>query len=227
LLVAGTTGSGKTTFLKSILEQIDLLPDDSLKLAIVDGKGEYDYVDLVRPQHFTPEFGDVLLGHTFATEVLKWIVEVEVVRRRDILRKYFSSHKDAPKAPRQAYIKAQQAGEEFPIAPIVVVIDEFAEIMLAAGATARAFEDLIQRVVQAGRSALVHLLLATQRPDANVLPGAIKANMPSRVALALPSHHDSMTVLNSTGAEELLGSGDLLYQASTGDKVRLQGYRPA
>ena len=226
LLVAGTTGSGKTTFLKSILQQLDGLPPGDFKLAIVDGKGEYDYVDLVRPQHFVPEFSDVLLGHSHAAPVLQWLVEVEVVRRRTALRTYFAQTPDAPRSPMLAYVRARATGRSFPIAPLVIVIDEFAEIMLAAGASARTFEDLVQRVVQAGRSALVHLVLATQRPDANVLAGAIKANMPSRIALSLPSHHDSMTVLNSTGAEDLLGRGDLIFQSSTGERVRLQGFNP-
>jgi S-DNA-T family DNA segregation ATPase FtsK/SpoIIIE len=212
--------------LKSILQQLDGLPPGDFKLAIVDGKGEYDYVDLVRPQHFVPEFSDVLLGHSHAAPVLQWLVEVEVVRRRTALRTYFAQTPDAPRSPMLAYVRARATGRSFPIAPLVIVIDEFAEIMLAAGASARTFEDLVQRVVQAGRSALVHLVLATQRPDANVLAGAIKANMPSRIALSLPSHHDSMTVLNSTGAEDLLGRGDLIFQSSTGERVRLQGFNP-
>lgn len=226
LLVAGTTGSGKTTFLKSVLQQLNDTPVGDITLVVVDGKGEYDYMDVVRREHFPLEFDDVLLGYDRAIDVLQWLVDSEVARRRDALRAYFGAHRDAPRAPRQAYIRARAQGDNFPIAPIVVVIDEFAEIMLSAGPSARRFEDLIQRVVQAGRSALVHLLLATQRPDANVLPGAIKANMPSRIALSLPSHHDSMTVLNSPGAEDLLGSGDLIFQSSTGERLRLQGYKP-
>jgi energy-coupling factor transporter ATP-binding protein EcfA2 len=224
LLVAGTTGSGKTTFLKSLLYQLNEIPVGEVSLVVVDGKGEYDYVDLFHKQHFPAEFNDVLLGYEHATEVLKWLVEEEVVRRRSVLRKYFAENPTAPRAPRQAFVQARSAGRPFPTAPVVVVIDEFAEIMLASGPTARSFEELVQRVVQAGRSALVHLILATQRPDANVLPGAIKANMPSRIALSLPSHHDSMTVLNSTGAELLLGTGDLLFQTSGGERLRLQGY---
>jgi hypothetical protein len=225
LLVAGTTGSGKTTFLKSLLHQLNALPAGELSLVIVDGKGEYDYVDLYRREHFPPKFDDVQLGHEHAVDVLRWLVEEEVARRRSVLREYFGLNPDAPRAPRQAYLNARRHGREFPLSPIVVVVDEFAEIMLASGPSARQFEELVQRVVQAGRSALVHLVLATQRPDANVLPGAIKANMPSRVALALPSHHDSMTVLNSPGAEALLGRGDLILQTSGGDRLRLQGYQ--
>jgi hypothetical protein len=226
LLVAGTTGSGKTTFLKSLLVQLDALAPGDIQFAVIDGKGEYDYIDLVKAEHFAKEFGEVLLGHEHAPEVLEWLVKREVPRRREALKTYFKANPQAPRAPREAYVAARSSGNSFPIAPIVVVIDEFAEIMLAAGAAARTFENLVQSVVQAGRSALVHLVLATQRPDANVVRGAIKANLPSRVALGLPSHHDSMTILGSPGAEDLLGRGDLIFQSSSGERVRLQGYLP-
>ncbi len=173
---------------------------------------------------FVSEFPEVLLGHSHVCPVLRWLVNEEIAKRRSQLIGYFRTNPRVPKAPRQAYVSSIQGGKDFPVSPILVVVDEFAEIMLAAGPSAREFEDLVQRVVQAGRSALVHIVLATQRPDANVLRGAIKANLPSRVALALPSHHDSMTVLNSSGAEELLGLGDLIFQTSTVEKIRLQGY---
>lgn len=222
LLVAGTTGSGKTTFLRSLLIQI--AADESSKVIVVDGKGEFDYLDLIPSSAFVSQFPDVLLGPEHVVAVLDWLVNEEIARRRDLLRDYFRANAAAPKASRQAYFLASQAGSPFPIAPMVIFVDEFAELMLSAGASAKAFEDLVQRVVQAGRSALVHLVLATQRPDANVLRGAIKANLPSRVALALPSHHDSMTVLNAPGAEQLLGKGDLFFQSSTVDRIRLQGF---
>jgi S-DNA-T family DNA segregation ATPase FtsK/SpoIIIE len=224
LLVAGTTGSGKTTFLRSLLVQI--ARDTDAKVVVVDGKGEFDYVDFLPPTSFVTEFPEVLLGHERIVDVLDWLVNQEISRRRAVLRDYFRATPTVPKAPRQAYYAATARGATFPIAPVAVFVDEFAELMLSAGSSARSFEDLVQRVVQAGRSALVHLVLATQRPDANVLRGAIKANLPSRVALALPSHHDSMTVLNAPGAEQLLGKGDLLYQSSTVDRVRLQGFMP-
>lgn len=226
LLVAGTTGSGKTTFLKSMLVQLDQIPVGEVTIAIVDGKGEYDYVGLVGEQRFPERFPEVLLGHENATDVLEWLIEDEVANRRTILRNYFTSKPHAPRSPKQAYARAKTLGEDFPLSPIVVFIDEFAEIMLASGPTAREFENLVQRTVQAGRSALVHLVLATQRPDAKVLQGAIKANLPSRVALKLPSHHDSMTILGEAGAEDLLGTGDLVFKSASGERLRLQGFKP-
>ncbi len=227
LLIAGTTGSGKTTFLKSILTQLDRFGAEDLRVAVVDGKAEYDYIDLVRRDLFTPRFPEVLLGHTHAKDVLEWIIDEEVPRRRQALTTYFRDNADAPRSPKAAFIAAVSSGRRFPISPLVVFIDEFAEIMAASGAIAEEFAQLVQRTVQGGRSALVHLVLATQRPDATVVRGAIKANLPSRVALQLPSHHDSMTVLNSAGAEDLLGAGDLLFEGASGGRVRLQGYFPA
>jgi len=203
---------------------VQVAENEEARVVVVDGKGEFDYVDLVPRGTFVDQFPDVLLGHENVIPVLEWLVKVEVVRRREALRDYFRRVPSAPRAPRQAYVAAKVAKQKFSLRPIVVFIDEFAEIMLAAGPAARDFEDLVQRVVQAGRSALVHLVLATQRPDANVLRGAIKANLPSRVTLALPSHHDSTTVLNAPGAEALLGKGALYFQSTTVARVRLQGY---
>lgn len=226
LLVAGTTGSGKTTFLKSLLLQLATLDPKQMEIVIVDGKAEYDYIGVVSDRFFSKHFPEVLLGHENAPDVLRWLVEEEIPARREALRAYFTKNPEAPRQPRDALIQAWNSGTPFPLRPIVIFIDEFAEIMQAAGATAREFEGLVQRAVQTGRSALVHLLLATQRPDASVIAGAIKANLPSRVALALPSHHDSMTILNSPGAEDLVGSGDMLFLASNGGIRRLQAYSP-
>jgi FtsK/SpoIIIE family len=225
LLVAGTTGSGKTTFLKSILLQLATLPSGKFETVIVDGKAEYDYVGLIPKEAFASQFPDVLLGHEHATTVLEWLVEAEIPRRRTVLRDYFSKNAKAPRQPREALVSAWTAEKSFPIKPIILFIDEFAEIMQAAGPAARDFEALVQRAVQTGRSALVHLMLATQRPDASVIAGAIKANLPSRVALALPSHHDSMTIINTPGAEDLVGSGDMLFLASSGGIYRLQAFK--
>jgi len=226
LLIAGTTGSGKTTFIRSVLSQLNRFERADLQLAIVDGKAEYDYIDVVRQDLFTERFPEVLLGHAHASDVLKWLIDEELPRRRQALTTYFRANPSAPRSPKAAFIVARTQGRPFPIHPLAVFVDEFAEIMAASGSVAEEFAQLIQRTVQGGRSALVHLILATQRPDANVVRGAIKANLPSRVALQLPSHHDSMTVLNSAGAEDLLGAGDLIFEGATGERVRLQGYLP-
>jgi S-DNA-T family DNA segregation ATPase FtsK/SpoIIIE len=225
LLVAGTTGSGKTTLLKSILLQFNEVPQQEIQVAIVDGKDGFDYQGLVDESRFPKQFPEVLIGHEYAPDVLKWVIEEEVKDRQQALKEYFTKNPKAPRSPKKAYITARLRNEPFPISPIIVVIDEFADIMLASGTKAREFETLVQRVVQRGRSALVHLILATQRPDAKVLAGAIKANLPSRVALKLPGHHDSQVAINQTGAEDLLGTGDMLFDSGTGTLLRLQGYR--
>ncbi len=226
LLVAGTTGSGKTTLIKSILVQVGQASPDFTKIVVIDGKGEFDYVGILPKDAFAEEFPDVLLGHEHVLDVLRWLVTKEIPSRRDRLRKYLIDNKSASRQPKEAFISAMAKGRPFPIRPVVVVIDEFAELMLAAGPSSREFEDLVQRAVQTGRSCLVHLILATQRPDANIVKGSIKANLPSRIALSLPSHHDSMTVLNAPGAEDLLGRGDMLFFSSSGGRDRLQGYDP-
>jgi DNA phosphorothioation-dependent restriction protein DptH len=206
--------------------QIGKSPPDFAKVVVVDGKGEFDYVGILPEHVFAKEFPDVLLGHEHVLDVLRWLVTKEISNRRDQLRKYLMEHKSASRQPKEAFVDAVAEGLPFPMVPLVLVIDEFAELMLAAGPSSREFEDLVQRAVQTGRSCLVHLILATQRPDANVVKGSIKANLPSGIALALPSHHDSMTVLNGPGAEDLLGRGDMLFFSSSGGRNRLQGYDP-
>ncbi len=225
LLVAGTTGSGKTTLLKSIVSQLGQLPHNLIKVVVIDGKGEFDYVGILRREYYENRYPDVLLGSEHVTEVLRWVVTEEIPSRRESLRRFLTDNPEVSRQPREAFVQLSADRGGFPISPLVIVIDEFAELMLAAGAAAKEFEELVQRAVQTGRSCLVHLILATQRPDANVIKGAIKANLPSRIALALPSHHDSMTILNSPGAEELLGSGDMFFYSSSGLRLRLQGYR--
>ena len=133
-----------------------------------------------------------------------------------------------PRNARDMYAASALDGspEASPFSPLIVVIDEFAEVMQASAASANEFEGRIQQIAQVGRSSMVHLLLATQRPDASVVKGRIKANLDARVALRLPTHHDSMTALGSKGAERLLGNGDLIYQSAGQPRVRLQGYAP-
>ena len=225
MLVSGTTGSGKTTFIRSLLGQAGRLAPPQLKVIVLNGKGEVDYFGSLGPEYFVPQFPDVLLGTERITEVLDWIVGEEIPRRRqrvlDIARE---NPGQRAKQARELYVESVLSPEPFPFPPLFVVIDEFAEIMLAGGSAAGAFESRVQQVTQVGRSVLVHLILATQRPDATVVRGAIKANLDARVALRLPTHHDSMTVLGGRGAEQLLGKGDLLFRSSAHPTVRLQGY---
>ena len=225
MLVGGTTGSGKTTFLRSILRQLARMRAPEIKVVVVDGKGEIDYINVVPVDHFVPEFPDVILGHQDALPVFDWIVESEIPRRRAIiLERARASQESRPKQARELYVESAKSDNVEPFPPIVVLLDEFAELMLAGGQTAQRFEQRVQQVTQVGRSSLVHLVLATQRPDASVVSGAIKANLDARVALRLPTHHDSMTILGGGGAEKLLGRGDLLFRSAGHSLIRLQGF---
>ncbi len=107
----------------------------------------------------------------------------------------------------------------------MLVIDEFADIMLAGKKSADEFESLVQRVSQVGRSRLMHLVLATQRPDKETIRGAVKANLNARAVFRLPTQADSLTVLGQGGAERLMLHGDMLFQHGTGVPARLQGYK--
>ena len=239
LLLGGTTGSGKTTFLRSILGQLNEAPDKNVTIAIIDGKGDFDYDGVIDDDRFPKkdEFRDVLIGAESVLPVMEWLVNEEINERRQKIRAYLEKHKNAGRSPKRAYVRSmnkhgvRKLGEtgttKFPISPIIIVIDEFAQLMTTTGPDARQFANLVQQVVQMGRSALVHLLLATQRPDATVVPGTIKANLPSRIGMKLPSHQDSSVILGETGAEKLLGLGDLIFKSAAGERIRLQGFNLA
>lgn len=122
------------------------------------------------------------------------------------------------------YITNTRNGEAATAKPIVVVVDEFNELMLQGGASKQEFMDAVTSITQAARSVLVHLILATQRPDRNVVSGAIKANLSTRISFRLPTPADSITVLGHGGAESLLGRGDFLIQIAGSAEMRLQGY---
>ena len=158
-------------------------------------------------------------------DVLDWVVEEEIPSRRNtMVERAKSNPGQRPRLARELFAETARDMNIDPFPPLVIVVDEFAEIMLSSKKLAQRFEQRVQQVAQTGRSTLIHLVLATQRPDTSVVSGAIKANVPARVALKLPTHHDPMTVLGHKGAERLLGRGDLIYQASDQPAVRLQGY---
>ena len=110
--------------------------------------------------------------------------------------------------------------DEEPMSKIIVIIDELADLMMVA---AKEVEDSICRIAQMGRAAGMHLIIATQRPSVNVVTGGIKANIPSRIALKVASQVDSRTIIDSAGAEKLLGKGDMLMLTES-DLLRLQGF---
>jgi S-DNA-T family DNA segregation ATPase FtsK/SpoIIIE len=223
-LVAGTTGSGKTTLLRSLAEQVGNLGPSLARLAIVDGKGEADFLGIAPAECFVDRYPDVLMTASDALAVLSWLYEEEIPRRKDYVvakARELSRRYDL----RQAYVQAVETGEIPPLAPIVVIIDEFAELMLRGGADREAFVEFVQSVAQAGRSTMIHLILATQQPRTEIVPGAVKANLNCRIALRLPTAADSVTILGRGGAERLVGLGDMLVIPSSGQELRLQGFQ--
>ena len=226
MLVAGTTGSGKTTFVRSILMQMAAFGPELLQAVIVDGKGDTDYLGLLPESMLHPKFPEVQLGHTDALAVLQWATE-EMERRRKTILELARRVPSAPHGVKAAdiYREAIRQRRLPEIRPLILVIDEFADIMLANKKSAEEFENLVQRVSQVGRARLMHLILATQRPDKETIRGAIKANLGARAVFHLPTMADSLTVIGQSGAERLMLHGDMLFQHGTAALTRLQGYR--
>jgi S-DNA-T family DNA segregation ATPase FtsK/SpoIIIE len=206
LLIAGATGSGKTITINSIL--ISLIYQNSpseLKFILIDPKRVELPVYNGIPYLITPVITDVKK----TINGLKWAIS-EMEKRFEILSKY-------GKRDIQSYNAASSQKMPF----IVIVIDELADLMAAAGAE---IEALIIRLAQMSRAVGIYLVLATQRPSVNVITGLIKANITSRLAFAVASLVDSRTILDTGGAEKLLGRGDMLFISSEISRPkRLQG----
>ena len=212
MLIAGTTGSGKSVCMNSII--ISLLykagPDD-VKLIMVDPKmvelGIYNGI----PHLLIP----VVTDPKKAAGSLQWAV-TEMMRR-------YKAMSDAGVRDLESYnsiIEGQEIeGAKLP--QVVVIIDELADLMLVA---AKEVEESICRIAQMGRAAGIHLIIATQRPSADVITGLMKANIPSRIAFAVASAMESRIILDTQGAEKLVGKGDMLYAPiGAGKPLRVQG----
>ena len=215
LLVAGSTGSGKSVFIHSLL--VSLLykcsPDD-LKLVIIDPK----QVDFVKyngiPHLITPE---VLFSFEQAVNALNWVVE-EMEKRYTTFRQAggYANIKEYNKSPMVS------SGEAKKIPYIVVIVDEYAD--LTAYDKNGTLEILIKRITQKARAAGIHILISTQKPTVEVINGVIKTNLPTRVAFSLTNGTDSRVILDEVGAEKLLGAGDMLFAPQDSNKkIRLQG----
>jgi len=224
MLVAGSTGSGKTTFLRTILRQLSSFGPDVVRVVIVDGKGDTDYMGAVPSNMFADKFPDPLLGHEHVDDVLKWALS-EMERRRTVLHEIAkkSANPSAMKWP-EVFKARLREGRRPEVTPLIILIDEFADLMMSGRQRTEEFLTSIQRLAQVGRSRLMHLILATQRPDKETIKGAIKSNLDARVALRLPKAADSITVLGRGGAERLLKYGDMIFEVG-GAPERLQGYK--
>jgi S-DNA-T family DNA segregation ATPase FtsK/SpoIIIE len=220
-LVGGTTGSGKTTLLRSIVTQIG--GQEHVRLVVVDGKGEGDYIGLASDGAYATKFVGPQEEKDSAVDVVRWVLNEEIPSRRAIIRAEARRQGNRFDA-RSEYVAAIRERRPPLIKPLVIVIDEFGDLMLR-GEHADEFSDGVQSIGATGRSSLVHLILATQRPERQVVPGIIKGNLPCRIALQLPTSADSMTILGHAGAERLAGRGDMLYEPPEGTAIRLQSYR--
>ena len=233
LLVAGTTGSGKSVGLNSLLlSMIARLSPQELRLIIIDPKREFQAYDAL-PHMLAPAIKDVTTG---SITCLRWCID-EMERRYDLFEdigkpnlveynQFITSELQQGRRNRNYFVKETQEYLE-PLPRIVILIDEFSDLMAQTRASGRSkgseFEALIARIVQKSRAAGIHLILATQSPRANVVTGLIKSNLPARIAFKVSDNRESMIVLDETGAEDLLGKGDMLYHLSTEPTHRAHG----
>ncbi len=203
LLIAGTTGSGKSVCINTII--LSLLyrhPPDKCKFILIDPKmlelSTYEGV----PHLLCP----VITEAKKAASVLGWVVKEMESRYRLMTKEGVRN------------IDGYNAKHQLPMPYIVVVVDEMSDLMLVAG---KEIENYIQKLSQMARAAGIHIIMATQRPSVDVITGTIKANFPTRISFQVTSKIDSRTILGEQGAEQLLGKGDMLYMSSANKIVRI------
>ncbi|GGJ67947.1 S-DNA-T family DNA segregation ATPase FtsK/SpoIIIE [Anoxybacillus voinovskiensis] len=211
-LIAGATGSGKSVCINAML--VSLLykaAPHEVKLLLIDPK----MVELAPYNHIPHLVSPVITDAKAATGALKWAVE-EMERRYELF--VHTGVRDIEKY-NELVKKDGAQGQHLPY--IVIIIDELADLMMVAPADV---EEAICRIAQKARACGIHLLVATQRPSVDVITGLIKANIPTRIAFSVSSQVDSRTIIDTNGAEKLLGKGDMLFlENGTSKTVRIQG----
>jgi S-DNA-T family DNA segregation ATPase FtsK/SpoIIIE len=238
LLVAGTTGSGKSVGLNTmILSLLYRMPPELCRMILIDPK----MLELSVYEGIPHLLAPVVTEPRKAVVALKWAVREMEDRYRKMSKLGVRNIDGFNQRVAQALAKGETVsrtvqtgydeltGEPIferelmdlrPIPFIVVIIDEMADLMMVAG---KDIEGAIQRLAQMARAAGIHIIMATQRPSVDVITGTIKANFPTRVSFHVTTKIDSRTILGETGAEQLLGQGDMLYMANGGRITRIHG----
>ena len=205
ILIAGTTGSGKSTFLNALICSVIQNPPSENQFVMIDPK---------RGVELTPYNGIPHMARPVVTDAGEAVSALEDAAK-EMDRRY-----DLITASGVKKLSEYNEKSESPLPRLIVVIDELADLMTAAGKKAEAS---VVRIARMGRAAGVHLIVATQRPTVKVITGQIKANIPSRIAFRVASHLESRIILDEGGAEKLAGKGDMLFHPPDGRTVRLQG----
>jgi len=203
LLIAGTTGSGKSVCINTII--LSLLyrhTPEKCKFILIDPK----MLELSTYEGIPHLLCPVITEAKKAASVLGWVVKEMESRYRLMTKEGVRN------------IDGYNAKHKLPMPYIVVVVDEMSDLMLVAG---KEIENYIQKLSQMARAAGIHIIMATQRPSVDVITGTIKANFPTRISFQVTSKIDSRTILGEQGAEQLLGKGDMLYMSSANRIVRI------
>jgi len=220
LLVAGTTGAGKSVGVNAmILSLIYQLSPDQCRFLMIDPKMLELSVYNGAPHLLCP----VVTEPAKAVAALEWVVaEMEERYRRmaTLAVRNIDAYNSRVRQGHQRPAHGAAAAQLAPMPYIVVVVDEFADLMLVAG---KEIETAVQRLAQMARAAGIHLIMATQRPSVDIVTGTIKANFPTRISYKVASKFDSRTILNEQGAEQLLGAGDMLFSTGAGRTERVHG----